>query len=151
MCNGGNGPRIQTVGYIFVQEIPLLVNERGTDSATFVRLGARSLDMTRYPATIGSLVRTVKFIADLDMTAGATSAEVKLYNLTNAEDITGTSLTHNTVVNTEKTSAALTVGVAAGNIRSGAAQYVAYLKMNGGVVAVDQAFCTNARIEIAYA
>lgn len=155
MCNGGigGGPNVlPSPSYVFPQEVVFLADERSTDSSTNVRVGARAIDISLYPATIGALVRTVKFVADLDIIGTPTNSEASLYNLTDGEAVTSTTLTHDTSTNTEKTSVALTVGAAAGNIRSDhVAQYVAYQKMNGGVVGPDQAFCTNARIVVSYA
>ncbi len=120
-------------------------------SATYARIGARKIDMTPYPATIGTLTRIVKLVAALDRGAGATSAQVKLYNITAGEDVTGASLTSTSLSNFEQ-SVTLTVGTSAGNVRSdSAAQYEVYLKMNGGTPGTDIATCTNARIVISYA
>lgn len=133
-------------------EIVLSANAANSTVNTYARIGARKIDMTPYPATVGILARTVKFIADLDRGAGATSAQVKLFNITDNENVTSADLTSTSVANSEQTSAALTVGGVAGNIRTDhVAQYEVYLKMNGGTPGVDLASCTNARLVISYA
>ena len=151
-CGIGSGANvIPSGGSAPATEIPFLVNERGTDSATYVRVGGRPIDMSKYPATFGSLNRVVTFVADLDIAGAPTSATVKLYDLTHLVDVTGSEISHNTTTNTDISSAALTVGGNPGDIRDDVVtQYVAYLKMVGGSVGVDQAFCTNARLVIDY-
>jgi hypothetical protein len=141
-------------------EIPLfsgiastkLLNGGTSKQGVFFRMGGRKVDLSAFPVTIGTLTRSVTFVADLDMTAGATTAEVKLVDTTDAVDVTGADLTSNSVTNAEVTSAALTVGSSAGDLRSDAVkQYQVYLKMNGGTDGTDDAYCTNARLVITYA
>jgi hypothetical protein len=130
-----------------------VANEDNTDSSTYVRLGECTVDLSLFVTPLqGLTTRTVKFVANLDTDGGVgVIADVKLYNQTNVEDVTGCNLTHNDSTPTEKSSAALTVGVAAGNIRSGSALYVAYLKMTGGTVGVNRVYCTNMRLTLDYA
>jgi len=118
---------------------------------TYLRVGSRKVDMSAFPPTVNGLSRTVKFVADIDMTAGATSAEVRLFDATNVVAVTGTTMTSSSLSNDEKTSAALTVGSSAGDVRNDvAASYEVQLRMNGGVPGTDQVFATNARLVIAY-
>lgn len=119
---------------------------------SFSRVGSRTIDMSQFPATIGALSRTVKFLASVDMTAGATTVEIQLVDITDADAIiTGTDMTSSSTSSTEKNSGALTVGSASGNIRNDkVAVYEVQLKMNGGTLGTDQVFCTNARIEVSY-
>ncbi len=121
-----------------------------TTSTTFVRAGARLFDMTPYPATIGSLTRTVKFVADIDKTSGATNVEVQLYDNTHTTAITGTDLTSTSNSNAAVT-ATLTVGSSSGNLRNDvASQYEVQFRMTGGGGA-DAVSITNARLVITYA
>lgn len=121
-----------------------------TNLATFDRAGARKLDMTPYPATSGALTRTVKFIADVQKTAGATSVEVQLYDVTHAVQVSALLYATDAAL-TELQSAALTVGAGAGNIRNDVAtMYEVSVRMNGGGL-LDQVFVTNARLQISYA
>jgi hypothetical protein len=118
---------------------------------TFVRVGARQVDVSQYPATRGQLTRVIKFVVDIDKTSGATNVEVKLSDLTHSVDVTGADLTSTSVTSSEVTSAALTVGSAAGNIRNDSlTQYEVYCKMNGGVIDTDHVSCTGARLVITY-
>jgi hypothetical protein len=120
-----------------------------TTSTSFVRAGARTLDMTPYPATIGALTRTVKFVADVDKTSGATSVEVQLYDTANTVIVTGTTLTSMSNANAAVT-ATLTVGASPGNLQTASSQYELQLKMNGGGGS-DAVSITNARLLITYA
>jgi len=122
-----------------------------TTSTSFTRSGGRQIDMSVFPATIGALTRTVVFSADIDMTAGATTVEVQLYDITNSVAVTSTNLTSSSITNTRVVSSALTVGSSAGNIRSDtAAQYELQFKMNGGGGS-DAVFLTNSRLVVTYA
>ncbi len=133
-------------------EIVLANGVQVSTSATYARIGARKIDMSRYPATIAGLTRTVKFVTDADIGGAATGAQVKLSNITDLEDVTGADVTAASSTCVETESAALTVGSAAGNLRSDhAAMYEVYLKMNGGTPGTDQVICTNARLVITYA
>lgn len=144
---GAPGP----AGTTGVFEIFFVAGLFTTTNATYTRIGARRIDMTPYPSVVNGLNRSVTFVADLDVAGGATGAEVKLTNITDAQDVTGANLTGTTPMNGEQTSAPLTVGSSAGNLRSDhAAQYEVYLKMNGGVPGTDIVSCTNARLVITY-
>lgn len=156
---GSNGQVISTVAgsATWVNQLPAryeLTLASGlftTTSATFIRTGARQIDMSLFPATIGALTRTVVFSADVDMTGGATSIEFQLYDSTHTVAVTSTDLTSSSTTNVRVTSGALTVGSSAGNIRSDvASQYELQFKMNGGGGG-DAVFLTNARITITYA
>jgi len=121
-----------------------------TTSTSLTRAGARKIDMGLYPATIGSLTRTVIFVADVDMTSGATSVEVQLYDTTHGVVVTGTDLTSTSISNAV-VSATLTVGSSSGNLRDDvASQYEVQFKMNGGGGS-DAVFITNSRVTITYA
>lgn len=122
-----------------------------TTSTSFTRAGGRQIDMSVFPATIGALTRTVAFSADIDMTGGATSVEVQLYDITHSVAVTSTDLTSSSTTNTRVTSGSLTVGSSAGNVRSDVAtQYELQFKMNGGGGS-DAVFLTNSRLVITYA
>ena len=132
-------------------ELTILAEVAVVDTNTYTRVGGRQLDLSAYPTMIGTLNRVVTFVVDMDCTAGATSVDAKLYDLTHTVDVSGTSLTHNTSTNTEVSSAALTLGSSAGDIRTDvAAQYEVYVKMVGGMLGVDSGVCTNARLVISY-
>jgi hypothetical protein len=120
-------------------------------NAAYTRIGGRKVDMSPYPATRGALTRQVRFVADLNVAGGATGAQVKLSNITDAEDVTGAGLVTASSSLDEQTSSPLTAGAASGNVRTDhAAVYEVYLKMNGGVAGTDQVVCTNARLVITY-
>ncbi len=121
-----------------------------TRTAVFTRAGARQIDMTPYPATVGALTRTVKFVANIDKTSGATNCEVQLYDTTHTVIIAGTPLTSTSNSNAA-VSATLTVGSSSTNFRNDiATEYEVQFRMNGGGGS-DAVFITNARIIITYA
>ena len=131
-------------------EFSFLSGLASTTLSTFSRIGARKIDLSSFPSTIGSLTRTVQFFADVDKTSGATTVEVQLYDSTHAVAVSGTDLTSISTASFEVTSSALTVGSSAGNVRSDvASQYELQLKMNGGGGS-DAVFCTNARFVVTY-
>ena len=132
-------------------ELALVANVVNSTISTYARIGARRIDLTAYPATVGSLTRTVLFVANLDRGSGATSSQVKLFNITDNENVTNADLTSASLSNSEQVSASLTVGSSPGMLRNNyAAQYEVYLKMNGGTPGVDLVSCTNARLVITY-
>jgi hypothetical protein len=132
-------------------ELTLASGLFSTTSSTFTRSGGRQIDMSVFPATIGALTRSVIFSADIDITTGATTVEVQLYDITHSVAVTSTDLTSSSTTNTRVVSSALTVGSSAGNIRSDVAtQYELQFKMNGGGGS-DAVFLTNSRLVITYA
>ena len=132
-------------------EIALVSGVAASGQSVFQRVGARKIDIGPYPATMGSLNRVVKFVADLDKTAGATSAEVRLFDVTHSVAVASADLTSTQTTNDEQVSASLAVGAISGNIRNDApASYEIQLKMNGGAAGVDRVFLTNARLLITY-
>lgn len=143
-------PGVAAIQLPAVYELSLCSGLESTDSLVFIRIGARIIDLTAFPATAGTLTRTITFEIDVDMTATATSVEVQLYDSTHSVIVTGTNLTSSSTTNATL-SAVLTVGSSAGNLRNDvASHYELQLKMNGGLGA-DFVFCTNARLIISYA
>lgn len=120
-------------------------------NSTTRRVGSRKINMASYPATIGTLSRTVKFFATIEATTVTTTATIRLKDVTNNVTVTGTQLTTTSTTASEVSSAALTVGSSSGNIRSdSAAMYEVQLEMTGGGVS-DSVTCTDARVIISYA
>lgn len=133
------------------KEIVFVASLMTTNLGTFDRIGARKIDMSPFPATIGALTRTVTFIADIQKTSGATSVEIQLYDVDHSVQITSLLYSTNTTL-VESVSGSLTVGSSSGNIRSDTpTMYEVSLRMNGGTVGIDAAYCNNARILISYA
>lgn len=126
--------------------------EDGTTQSTaqFVRFGARAINMSLYPLKSAGKDRTVYFVADINKTPGATSAEIQLFDITHNALITGTNLTSTSNSSVQVISAALSVGSSSGDIRDDIlTQYELQAKMNGGGGS-DAIFVTNARILIVY-
>ena len=132
-------------------EASLVAGVFSTINALFTRAGSRLIDVLYWPATIGPLTRSIYFKADIECSTFATTANVRLQNITDNETVTGTALNTGLQVNTEVTSAALTVGVAAGNLKSGTPkQYEVQVSLTGGG-AGDTVTITNARLCVRYA
>lgn len=122
-----------------------------TSETTFVRVGGMTLDATRFPETSGGLTRSLAFEADVQKTAGATSVDIQLVDVTHGATVTGTSLTSSSTSTTLVASGPLTVGADAGNIRNDeTTQYEVQIKRTGGSPA-DAVFVVNARLVITYA
>ena len=134
-------------------EISFVAGIQSTNTSTFSRIGARKLDMSVFPTTVGALNRTVTLICDIQKTSGATSVEVQLFDVTNNVQVTSTDIVYSTDNSlTEQVSSTLTVGSSSGNIRSDSPAMLEFdLKMNGGSIGIDSVFCNNARILISYA
>lgn len=98
--------------------------ETTSGTTTYVRQGSRTIDMSKYPATIGALTRRVRFKATLECSehSAAFYIEARLFDRTNSVEVTGTPLNNSGEVDRsvakEFTSGVLTVGSSAGNIRS---------------------------------
>tara|TARA_R110000868_G_scaffold67046_6_gene199275 strand:- start:7137 stop:8324 length:1188 start_codon:yes stop_codon:yes gene_type:complete len=135
---------------ILYTELYLTSGLEVTTSNSYIRAGARKIDLSYFPSTIGSLTRVVKFVANVDKTATATNVAIQLYDNTNGVLVTSTNLTSTSVSNVE-VSATITAGASSGNLRTdSAAQYELQLKMTGGS-AGDSVACTSAYILITYA
>jgi hypothetical protein len=72
-----------------------------------------------------------------------------LLNDTDAEVVTGASLTTASLSSTYLNSGTLTVGVAAGNVKTTRKTYLVQLRRNGGVGS-DTVFCELAQFEVLY-
>jgi hypothetical protein len=150
---GGGVANITVAGITALPEVEVSL-EAGvfsTTNAAFTRAGSRTLDPLYWPAAIGALTRSVYFKADIEVSTGGTTANVRLQNITDNETVTGTALSTGLLVNTEVTSVALTVGVAVGDLKSGTPkQYEVQVSLTGGG-AGDTVTITNARLCIRYA
>jgi len=137
-------PTISSVSFVSGQAI--------TNSSTAIRLGGREINMSFFPSTFSYLNRAVNFKAIIETTSSSAVCQVVLMDVTNNVAIantTGTTSTSSGLVLFD--SGPLTVGTAAGNIRTDAiTMYEVHLNMPSGVVGSDFAICTNARIEIVY-
>lgn len=100
----------------------------------------------QFPANIGTLTRTVTYSISLETTAGTCNS--RLYNRTDNEVVTGTSITEVATTAPVEHRVVLTVGAAAGNLKDGKLYEVDIWLTGGG--AADVAICTNAHLEISY-
>jgi len=131
-------------------ELSFISGQASTGLSFFQRIGGRSINISSWPSTLNGRTRTVSFFADIQKTITATSVEIRLFDITNNILITDTNLTSTSLSLVTVSVINLTVGNAAGNIRSDTnAQYEVQLKMNGGGLN-DQVYCLNARLLITY-
>lgn len=131
-------------------EIPFVSSLQTTNSSAYDRIGARKIDMSLYPATLGSLTRTVTFVADVQKTLAAASVDIQVYDVDHAVQVSVLNYATNTVL-VELTSSAITVGSSSGNLRNDVAtMYEVSMRMNGGTVGIDAVYCNNARLIITY-
>lgn len=93
-------------------------------TTTYNRQGARVIDLSKYPATKGSLTRKIRLhvVLENSIHSALFYAEARLLDITHAVAVGGTTLANNLLpdrsVPTEFVSGDLTVGNAAGNIRN---------------------------------
>jgi len=149
---GGGVASITVTGVTALPEVEasLAAGVFSTINAAFTRAGSRLIDVLYWPATIGALTRSIYFKADIECSTPGTTANVRLQNITDNETVTGTALNTGLQVNTEVASVALTVGVAAGNLKSGTPkQYEVQVSLTGGG-AGDTVTITNARLCVRY-
>jgi hypothetical protein len=119
--------------------------------STFNLTGARVLDVRPFSVNKEGKALQATFYATIYKTAGATSVEVRLYDVTQSVTVTGSDMT-GTSSSPVELSASLTVGSASGNLRDDIADmYEVDIKMNGGVVGTDAVFIANARVVLNYA
>lgn len=132
-----------------VAELSLVSSVEAISTATWTRVGARQVNLSPFPPFLNGLTRTARLKVDAEKTSGATSTDLRLYDVTHSVQVGGTL---QTVSNTnEDLTELLTIGSAAGNLRSDAAtMYELQMRMTGGVVGNDSATCTNARLLLTY-
>jgi hypothetical protein len=128
---------------LVVTPVHEIVFSTEADSAalTYKRQGTRFIDMSRYPALLGSLTRRVRFVAVLENTTNSVlyNAEARFFDFTHGVAVTGTTVDNTAApdrsIATELTSGILTVGSGAGNIRSDApAMYSVEFRAVGAIV-----------------
>jgi len=125
----------------------------GTGSNTYKGIGCIVFDPSVIAAGAGSsgFTRTIKFRAVLEGTPGVT-AQVKLFNVDDAEDVTGTALSVASTTPSRLISGTLTVGGAAGNIKNALRTYEVQLQVftPNPAGAGDGCTCKLAQLEVLY-
>jgi hypothetical protein len=118
---------------------------------TAAGIGGRKLDMTKFPLTLSDgRIRTVKFIADTEVSAPGVDGYIELFDTTHNVLVTGTQF-HFTNTIADEVSAVVAVGSSAGNIRNDViTRYEARIWKVSGSPA-DRVICSNARIQVTYA
>lgn len=114
-------------------------------------IGGRNLDMSKFPLALSDgRIRTVKFMADTEISAPGVDGYIQLFDTTHNVLVTGTQF-HFTNTIAAEVSVTLTVGSASGNLRNDAiTRYEARIWKVSGSPA-DRVICNNARIQITYA
>lgn len=114
-------------------------------------VGGRFVDMSLFPLTLpDGRARTVKFMADVEITQPTTDGYVQLFDTTHNVAITGATFHFTNTIVAEQ-SVILAVGNANGQLRGDApTRYEVRLWKTSGSV-TDRAICNNARIQITYA
>lgn len=151
--SGGGGGAIVAADFSFV------AGDKDTDQTTFTRTGARRIDLTNFPATVGSLTRQVRFKVVIEniLHSAIYNAEIRLYDVDGAVAITGSTLDNSAAPDralpTELSSGLLTVGTSPGNIRSDFPLRVYEAQLRGvGVLTppTDRVIVSSARLEVLY-
>jgi len=119
---------IDEIAAIAAPVIPfMLVSNEATDATSgTLALGQIEFDPSEYAgATL------FEFLATLSVSGGTLTGTVGFYNVTDAELVTGTALTTTSTTPVRIGSGALTVGAAAGNLKSTAKVYEVRLSVTG--------------------
>jgi hypothetical protein len=119
---------IDEIAVIAAPVIPfMLVSNEATDATSgTLALGQIEFDPGEYA---GATV--FEFLATFSVSGGTLTGTVSLYNVTDAEIVTGTTLTTASTTPVRLGSGALTVGAAAGNLKSTAKVYEVRLSVTG--------------------
>ena len=153
-AQGATGASGNTGGVSDFLEVMIAAGDFSTSSSTFKRVGGRLIDLTPYPANIGTLNRTVQFKASLESSTSSVITQVRLYDVTHGVVVLGTLLDNSSAPDVTlpyEVSFAPVVGSASGNLRSDvASQYEVQIAMSGGSPTSDRAICVDARLVITY-
>jgi len=116
--------------------VPLVVanNESVDGVVSTLALGAFAFNPAEYGGS-----STFEFEVVLSASTGTLTATALLYNLTDAEDVTGATLTTSSTTPVKQNSGSLTVGTAAGNLKSTEKIYEVQI-MNSGTLNTDQTY-----------
>lgn len=127
-------------------EIDLFQGVVSTTNTTYTRIAGRDIPVD-WPATIDGLTRVVSFFANIETSAAAAQANIRLYNVSDAEIVSGTVL-ESTSTSTVLVGGVVTVGASPNNLKLGD-NYEIQIARSGGAGG-DQAICTSARLSISY-
>lgn len=134
-------------------DITFLSGDGYSSSSSPTRIGSRVVDLNFYPASYADgRQRTMKFIADLEVTNTATDGYVLLKDVTNNQIITN-SLLHTNNLSSQELSAIIYGGEIDGYLSEDCCDLVMYeaqIYITGGNGTTDQVICRNARIEFTY-
>lgn len=142
-----SGDVVSNVSLPLPLEIPLVAGVFNVATSVPTRVGSRIIDLTGIPSTLpDGRTLTAKFVVAIETTAG--TANVQLKNMTDNELVSSTSFTTTNTQSTEF-SGTVTVGVAAGNLKTGKL-YEVQLFLTGAS-GLDRASSTSARLIFTYA
>jgi len=114
-------------------------------------IGGRKLDMSKFDLALpDGRIRTVKFVANTEVSAPGVDGYIRLWDTTNNVMVTGTYFNFTNTIAGDLT-ATMTVGTGSGNIRNDVpTRYEVQMWMISGSP-TDRVICNNARLEITYA
>lgn len=134
-------------------EIQFLSGDGYNDTSNPMRVGARVVDLNLFPRSYpDGRVRTLRFVADLEVTNSATTGWVQLKDVTNNQIILHSQLSTNSIAS-EELSAILFGGDADGYMSEDCCTDVMYevqIYLQGSTGPNDFVICRNARIEVSY-
>lgn len=126
-------------------DMDLVAGVVNNSTNVFARAGARKIDMTLYPPSLGGLTRIVVYTVNVDVTGG--SGTIRLFNVDDNEIVDGTTYVTTSPLNTEY-SATLTVGNDPGQLKDGKLYEAQILLENAGPL--DRMAVTSARLSFRY-
>lgn len=128
---------------------PGVAGNQSTTDDSWVAIGALIFDPSELYEGNSRMDRMIKFEAVIETSAVAAQAEIRLYNVDDGEEVTGTLQTTTSTTPTRKISAELTVGAAAGNVKNAIRTYEVQIQRNGGLVS-DFVSCKLAQLKVHY-
>jgi len=134
-------------------EIQFLSGDGYNDTDIPMRVGARVIDLAFYPAGYpDGRVRTMKFVANLEVTNANTIGHIQLKDVTNNAIILNSQLSTNSLSSVEL-SAIIQSGEVDGYLRSDCCtptMYEVQIYLTGSTGPNDFVICRNARIDVTY-
>ncbi len=132
------------------KEIMFLAGDGYANTDNPTRIGARVIDFSNYPYSyLDGRLRTLKFIAEIEVTNSLTDGYLRLKDVTNNVVITD-AVFHTTSLTPTSVEVTLLTGETDGYLRDDVnAMYDVQIYIEGGISS-DFIICRNARIEVTY-
>jgi len=137
---------------VLPSDIQFLSGDGYSNSSSPTRVGSRAVDLNLFPSSYpDGRTRTIKFLADLEVTNAATDGYVQLKDITH-NVIIFNSLLHTNSLSSQELSAIITSGTTDGYLRLDCCNTILYevqIYLTGGGTS-DNVICRNARVEFTY-